>query len=183
MPRIADIDDQPMTSQQRKVFDAIASGPRGAVEGPLRIWLHSPELAQHSQALGAFCRYGTSLTPRLSELAIIAIGAFWRAGFEWFIHAPIAEAAGISPVAIQALKAGEAPRFENRDEEAVYRFTRQLITRRTVSDDTYAAARACLSEPAIVELVGIIGYYSYIAMTINAFEVVTPGGDPFAESP
>ena len=65
------LDEASLTAAQRKVFDAIRSDPRGVVEGPLRVWLHSPALAEPAQRLGAFCRYGTRLPARLSELAII----------------------------------------------------------------------------------------------------------------
>ena len=95
MPRIPDLVLEKLSAEQRRAYDAIVSGPRGRVVGPLRVWLESPQLADHAQALGAFCRFGTSLPPRLSELAIITAGAFWRASFEWHAHAPMAIKAGI----------------------------------------------------------------------------------------
>jgi len=85
-----------MSEEQRRVYDAIAAGPRGVVRGPLAVWLQSPGLAQRAQDLGAFCRYGSSLPPRLSELAILVTGAHWRAGYEWCVHAPIARSAGLA---------------------------------------------------------------------------------------
>ena len=172
-----------MDAAQCAVFDRIATGPRGRVEGPLRVWLHSPELADRSQALGAFCRYGTSLPPRLSELAIITIGGYWRAGFEWHVHAPIAQAAGIAATAIAAIKADRTPDLPRDDEAIVYGFTRALIAERRVPLALFTRARERLGERGTIELVGIIGYYSYIAMTIVAFDVDTPGGDPFRRSP
>ncbi|MGP0061695.1 MAG: hypothetical protein ACLPID_20700 [Beijerinckiaceae bacterium] len=66
MPRIQDIAPDELDAEQRRVCDAIVSGPRGVVQGPLRVWLHSPQLADRAQALGAFCRYGTGLEQRLS---------------------------------------------------------------------------------------------------------------------
>src|SRR6202162_2531654 len=81
MPRIPDLVLEKLSAEQRRAYDAIVAGPRGRVVGPLRVWLESPQLADHAQALGAFCRFGTSLPPRLSELAIITTGAFRRAGF------------------------------------------------------------------------------------------------------
>lgn len=179
MQRIPDVDVDLMAPRQRQVHDAIVNGPRGVVQGPLRIWLNSPELAQRSQELGAFCRYGSSLDARLSELAIITIGAHWHAGFEWYVHAPIAEDAGIDAAAINAIKRQAEPRFAREDERVVYHFTRSLIIERAVSQETFNAALMALGTRSIVDLVGIIGYYSYIAMTIVAFQVETPGGDPF----
>ena len=102
MPRIPDLDPARLDPEQKRIHDEIASGPRGKVEGPLRVWLTSPALADKAQALGAFCRYGTSLPPRLSELAILVMGACWQAGFEWFVHAPIAVKAGLTKAQFDA---------------------------------------------------------------------------------
>jgi alkylhydroperoxidase family enzyme len=98
----------------------IASGPRGRVEGPLLAWLQSPGLAERAQALGAFCRYGTCLTPNLSELAILVTAEYWRAPFEWYAHAPIAAKAGHTAENIEALRTGKAPTFTQEDERIVY---------------------------------------------------------------
>ena len=90
MSRPPVLDEDRLTAEQQAVFDDIRSGPRGLVEGPLRVWLQSPAFAERAQKLGAFCRYGTRLPARLSELAIVIVGAHWRSGFEWSVHAPIA---------------------------------------------------------------------------------------------
>lgn len=153
------------------------------VQGPLRVWLTSPGLADKAQALGAFCRYGTSLPPRLSELAIVVTGAHWRAGFEWAVHAPIARESGLDPAALEAIRTGREPDLARDDERAVYRVAVELLRQRRVSDETYAAAAAILGSRGLVELVGILGYYGLISMTINAFQVPLPAGtaDPFPE--
>jgi len=180
--RIPDWKPEDLTPAQRKVHDAIVAGPRGRVEGPLRVWLLSPGLAERAQELGAFCRYGTSLPPRLSELAILTTGAFWQAGFEWYAHAPIALKAGVPADAIEAIRLGQAPKFAREDEKAVYEFSRELWTKRRVSDATYRRIADLLGKETVVELVAILGYYGLISMTINTFEVPLPKGaeQPFA---
>ena len=183
MPRIHDMDPAALDEEQKRVYDAILSGPRGRVEGPLRVWLTSPAFAERAQALGAYCRYGSSLPPRLSELAILVTGAHWRAGFEWFAHAPIAVEAGLEPPAVEAIRKGEEPSLTKDDEKAVYQFSRELITQRRVAQATYDCAENALGRRAVVDLVGILGYYALISMTINAFEVPIPssGEDPFRD--
>lgn len=169
-----------MSAEQLLVFEAIRSGPRGVVEGPLRIWLHSPTLAERSQALGEYCRYATGLPARLTELAIITIGAVWQAGFEWHVHAPIAAQAGVAAEAIEAIRRSEQPPGLSADEELVWRFTRSLTRDRELDGTLFAEAASRLGRKGIVDLVGLIGYYSYIAMTIVAFKVDVPGEDPFS---
>ena len=182
MPRLPDLVPEELTPEQRRVHDAILSGPRGVVQGPLRVWLNSPELADRSQALGAFCRYGTTLPPRLSELAIITTGAYWKAGFEWAVHAPIAIKAGVDAEAVEAIRTGRTPRFAQADQAAVHAFAHELLHDRKVSDETYRRAEAEIGARGVVDLVGILGYYGLISMTIVAFEVPVPEGqpDPFA---
>ena len=182
MPRLPDIIPEELTPAQRAVFDRIVAGPRGRVEGPLRVWLSSPDFAERAQNLGTFCRFGSSLPPRLSELAILVTGAYWQAGFEWYAHAPLAVSAGIDAGAVETIRTGGTPTFAKPDEAIVYTFSTELVTRRRVSPATYATAITELGEKSVVELVGLLGYYAMISMTIVAFEVPVPPGErePFA---
>lgn len=175
------LDIAKLSPEQRRVHDAIVAGPRGKVAGPLAIWLASAELADKAQALGAFCRFGSSLPPRLSELATLIIGAYWTAGYEWHAHAPLAVAAGIDPSAIEAIRTHQAPVLARADEQAVYELARELLAIRHVSDGTYRRAVAQLGPKGVVELIGILGYYTLISMTIKTFEVAVPEGavEPF----
>lgn len=185
MVRVPDWTVEQLTPAQREVHDAIISGPRGIVEGPLRIWLNSVELAERAQALGTFCRFGTSLPPRLSELAILVTGAYWRAGFEWYVHAPIGLKAGLAPDVVEAIRTGRRPSFAQADEAAVYAFAHELLEKRSVSEQVYRTATDHLGAKGVIELVGILGYYGLISMTIVAFEVPIPndGKQPFADLP
>jgi 4-carboxymuconolactone decarboxylase len=178
------LDEARLTVEQRTVFERIRSGPRGLVEGPLRVWLQSPVLADHAQALGAFCRYRTRLPPRLSELAILVVGAHWRSGFEWHVHAPIAAREGIDGATIEALRTGRTPPLTKDDERAVYDFAAELLDTRQISDPTYTRAVKHFGVEGAVELTGILGYYTLISMTINAFRVPVPAGadEPFASA-
>ena len=178
MSRVPDLDPEKLSPEQRKVHDAIVAGPRGRVAGPLRVWLQSPELADRAQALGAFCRFATSLPPRLSELAILVTGAHWQAAFEWHAHAPIALEAGLDASTIEAIRVGKPPDLKKSDEAAVYAFAKELLDTRKVCDVTYKRAVAELGLAAVVELVGILGYYGLVSMTLNAFETPLPDGAP-----
>jgi 4-carboxymuconolactone decarboxylase len=179
--RIPDLDVEDLSPEQRRVHDAIVAGPRGKVAGPLAIWLESAELADRAQALGAFCRYGSSLPRRLSELAILIVGAHWMAGYEWHVHAPLAVEAGVDPAAVEAIRTHQAPVLARADEQAVYDLARELLAIRHVSEAAYRRAVAQLGPKGVVELIGILGYYTLISMTIQTFEVAVPDGaaDPF----
>ena len=115
-----------MTPEQRRVHDAIVAGPRGTVIGPLRAVIHNPELAERWSALGEILRFGTSLPKRLNELAIIVTGRRWTSQIEWWVHARAAAAAGLPEAAIEAIRVGEPPEFDEPDDALVYEFARQL---------------------------------------------------------
>lgn len=174
--RLAPPDFEAMTSQQRKVHDAIASGPRGRVRGPLAIWLHRPELAQAAQALGAYCRYQTTLGPRLSELAILTTARLWTSEFEWWAHKPIAADAGLEPEIIEALRKNRTPVFSDPQAEMVHAVTQTLTEQRGLPDALYDRAVRVLGKDMLVDLVGLCGYYTLISMTINVFGVGLPDG-------
>ena len=177
MSRLPDLDPEKFSPEQKKVHEAVLAGPRGRVVGPIKIWLKNAGLAEHAQALGAYCRFNSSLPPRLSELAICTTGAFWKANYEWFAHAPIAIKAGIDAAAIEAIRVGGTPKLTKSDEQAVYDFTRELLTTRRVSAATFERAKKELGETGVIDLVGIIGYYGLVSVTLNAFELPLPEGE------
>lgn len=175
-PRLDDLPVDALSPEQKAVYDAIAASPRGKVQGPLKVWLRSAGLADKAQQLGAFCRYGTSLEPRLSELAIMVTGRAWTAQFEWSVHRGFALKAGLSEAVIDAIRDGRTPPFSRDDERVVHDFAQALHRNRKISDGLYAEAVGLLGETGVVELVGILGYYTLISMTLNVFNVPLDDG-------
>ena len=170
-PRLSDIDVSRLSPDQKKAYDAIVSGPRGEVVGPLRVWLNSPTLADRAQALGQYARYDSVLPIQQSELAIIVTARIWSSGFEWAHHAPLAVSAGISDENVDRIGRAKKPHFEDRTLQAIFDFAVELHRDRRVSDQSFHAALATLGQQGVVDLVGICGYYTLISMTINAFNV------------
>ena len=175
-PRIDPPPEGQLNSAQRQVYDAITAGPRGEVVGPLGVWLWRPELADRAQRLGEYARYNTCLPSILSELAILVVARFWGSEFEWYAHKQIALAAGISPEAVETIRVGGVPSLGESDQTIVYEFSRTLLEQRSVDDELYSRAIAALGEAAVIDLVGILGYYSFISLTINVFRVPLPDG-------
>lgn len=165
-----------MSGEQRRVYDDILAGPRGTLVGPLRAALHSPELAERWQQLGAYLRYKTSLDLRLAELAILVTARRWSSQVEWHIHAQAALKAGLAPATVEAIAEKRPPAFEQADEAPIYEYARQLLELGEVRDETYDAVLSALGEVAIVELTALIGYYSMVAMTLNAHQIPLPEG-------
>jgi 4-carboxymuconolactone decarboxylase len=137
--------------------------------------LTSPELCGRVEQLGVFVRYECSVPMRLRELAILAVGAHWRAAYEWFAHAPIAAKQGVPPAVIEAIgRGGAEPPFDAEPDRVVVAFVRELLRDGRVSDATYEPVRALLGDKGAVELTGLVGYYSLLALQLNVFEVQPP---------
>ena len=99
------------------------------------------------------------------------------------MHAPMAEKAGVKPVTIRDIHSGRAPKSAPSDEKALYAFVKELYAKRRVSTPTYNRAKKVLGETGVVELVGILGYYAMVSMTLNTFKAPLPDGikTPFKE--
>jgi 4-carboxymuconolactone decarboxylase len=176
-PRLAIPDEHRLSEAQRTLLAALRASPRGQslnIRGPFAAWMQAPEFGLKAQALGTHCRYHTKLPPRLSEFAILCTAAKWRAQYEWYAHAPMAERAGVSPKTIEALRRGRAPASVPKDERAIYAFVQELYKTRRVSETAYKRVQAVLGDAATVELVGILGYYTMVAMTLNVFRMLPP---------
>ncbi|GLT11563.1 4-carboxymuconolactone decarboxylase [Sulfitobacter porphyrae] len=168
-------------ARQQEIHDAIASGPRGGVRGPLAVWLHRPELAARAQDLGRYCRYDTVLDPRLSELAILVTGRVFGSEYEWQIHKGHALQAGLSPRIIEDIRQNRRPDFDDPAEAVVHDVSRAAHETRNVDDALYARATEVLGTQALVDLVGMLGYYTLISLTINIFKVPPMGDNPAPE--
>jgi 4-carboxymuconolactone decarboxylase len=185
-PRLALIEEARMNEAQRALLASLRAGPRGqsiTPRGPFAVWMHAPELGELAQKLGAHCRYGTRLPARLSEFAILCTARQWRAQYEWYAHAPMAERAGVKPKTIADLHADREPKSAPKDERAIYAFVRELYKSKRVSERSYKRLQSLLGDAAAVELVGILGYYAMISMTLNVFCMMPPAEAklPFAE--
>lgn len=163
-----------LTEAQRRASDAIASGPRGGVYGPFVPLLRSPELMDCAQRMGEYLRYRNAVGTTLSELAILVIARFWNQQVEWAIHAPIAARAGIGKSTIAAIAAGHRPTSLTADEAVVYDFCTELQTAKAISDATFGRALARLGEQGVVDLLGVSGYYTFLAMVMNGAQTAPP---------
>lgn len=173
--RVRQVDRADLADEDKPIFDAIVES-RGSIAGPFGIWLHSPEFADRAQRLGEHVRYNTQLDARLSELAILVTARAWDCQLEWTLHEPFAAEAGLAPELIEAIRLGQYPEFNREDEQTVYDYVAELVYNRFVQERTFATARDQLGEAGMVELTGLIGYYSMTAMTLNAFQVPLPSG-------
>jgi 4-carboxymuconolactone decarboxylase len=176
MSRYRDIAVADMTPAQKEVHDEIVAGRRGRFGGPFQLLIRAPEVCRHLSRLGEYLRWGSSLAPALSELAICLTARHLRANYEWHAHAPLAIEAGVPATAIEAIRKGAAPEFAAKDQALVYRLVTELIDTKRLTDASFGEAIAAFGEQGVVELGTIIGYYTAIGNALNVFEVALPAG-------
>jgi 4-carboxymuconolactone decarboxylase len=176
--RFAELTPETMTPDQRRVAEAIQSGPRGAgLRGPFNALLRSPELADHVQKVGAYIRFSSFIPRHLNELAIIIAGRKWTAQYEFYAHRRLAIEAGLKPEIADAVAEGRRPAGMTPDETTVYDFANELLETGQVSDANYQRALDKWGERGVIDLVGAVGYYSLVSLVLNVARVQLPPGE------
>ena len=176
MSRLPTLSSEEMTPRQAEILKGIINGARGDAGGVFLTWLRSPEMADAAQELGSYLRFRSSLPLRLSELAILVTARHWTAQFEWHVHAPIAIREGLSETIVDSIRERRKPAFEREDEQVVFDFSTAVCETKAVDQALFDRARVELGEQALVDLVAILGYYAFVAMTLNVFDIPVPEG-------
>ena len=153
----------------------IADGD-GDLRGPFNAWVQAPRIGTRLAALGSALRYDMALDRKLIELAIITVGAHFKAEFEWFAHSAMARHHGVPEAVISSLGTGQEPEFSDDTQHLVHKVASEIVRTGRLSKATHSDARAHLGDVQLVELVTLCGYYTLVSYTLNAFDVPLPPG-------
>jgi 4-carboxymuconolactone decarboxylase len=156
-----------MNDAQKQAAQALIAGPRGAVFGPFIPLLQSPDLMDRLQKVGEYLRFGSSLTPLQSEFVTLVVARQWCNQFEWRMHLPLAQKAGVPRALLDAIAQGARPIEMDGQLASLYDFCVELEQQRGVCDLTYARVREVLDERGVVELTALIGYFGLVNMVMN----------------
>lgn len=174
--RLPTIPPAQYTAEQKQAAEAFLAARKTPVFGPFEPLMYSPEVMSLARSMGDYLRYKSGIGNTLSELVILVTARAWSQDYEWHVHAPIAAKAGIKPEIIDAIRDGRRPAGMSDDEAIVYDFSTELHQNKQVSDATFARAEARFGKPAVVDLIGISGYYTFLAMQLNAARYEGPAG-------
>jgi 4-carboxymuconolactone decarboxylase len=164
MPQIA---AERMTAEQKQAAKEFEAGRGYSVRGPFAVMLRSPEVMLRAKAMGDYLRFRNVLPARVSEMVILITAREWTQQYEWHYHYKFAMEAGLAKEIAEAIADGRRPDAMKADEAAAYDFSIELHRTRRVSDPTYARALAQFGEQGIIDLIGVNGYYSFLAMMMN----------------
>ena len=178
MARVPDLKPEEMTKEQNRVDAEIGATRSGRAGGPFAIWLRDPVLAEQVGKIGNYLRNDTSLATARQEIAILVTARHWTAQYAWSVHERRALEAGVHEDVVDAIRDRRRPGFDDPIDEMVYVVCSELYDTYGLSNETYDRAAALLGQQALIELVTIAGFYSMIALTVNAFEAPTSEGGP-----
>lgn len=181
--RLPPIPPEKLTDAQKKAAAEFAAARRAEVSGPFVPLLRSPEVMNRARAMGDYLRFKSVLPPRLSEFAILITARQWTQNYEWEAHSRLALQGGLAPAIVQALAEGRRPDRMAEDEDALYNFCTELHQNKSVSDPTYARAVEKFGEQGVIDLIGLSGYYTLLAMVLNTARTPLPPGRTPALTP
>lgn len=171
-------------ADQKKAASEFEAARKTPVFGPFEPLMYSPEVMTLARSMGDYLRYKSKIGTTLSELVILVTARRWTQDYEWYVHAPIARKVGIAPEVIEAIRDGRRPAAMSDDEAIVYDFTTELQENKRVSDATFARAEARFGKAGTVDLAAIGGYYTFLAMELNAARYPLPkDGTPLPRLP
>jgi 4-carboxymuconolactone decarboxylase len=176
--RLPTIPPDQYTADQRKAAEEFLAVRKTPVFGPFEPMMHSPEVMSMARAMGDYLRYHSAIGNTLSELVILVTAREWSQDYEWYVHYPIALKAGITKDIADAIADGRRPIGMSADEEIVYDFTTELQRNKRISDPTFNRAEQRFGKKGVVDMTGISGYYTFLAMQLNMARYEFSGAGP-----
>jgi 4-carboxymuconolactone decarboxylase len=181
--RLPPIPESQQTEAQKKAIAEFTAARKAGISGPFVPLLRSPEVMNRARAMGDYLRFNSVLPPRLSEFAILITARYWTQNYEWDAHNQLALQGGLSADIVKAIADGRRPDKMAADEEALYTFCDELHRNQSISDATYARAVSTFGEQGVIDIVGISGYYTLLAMVLNTARTPVPAGHTPALAP
>jgi 4-carboxymuconolactone decarboxylase len=174
--RMPPIPADKLSDAQRKAAEVFAEGRGYALRGPFVPLLRSPEVMLRAKAMGDYLRFKSVLAPRLNEMVILITAREWTQQYEWNAHHPAALKAGLRREIADAIAEGSRPAGMAEDEEIAYDTATEILRLKRVSDSTYRRAVAKFGEQGVIDLLGVVGYYNFLAIVMNATRKGLPEG-------
>jgi 4-carboxymuconolactone decarboxylase len=165
--RLPTIPPAQYSAEQKQAAADFEAARKVPVFGPFEPLMYSPSVMSQARAMGDYLRFKSAIGNTLSELAILLTAREWAQDFEWAVHYPIALKAGIRPEVADAIAEGRRPTTLSAEEEIVYDYAMELLKNKQVSNVTFERAKARFGAKGVVDMTGIVGYYTFLAMQLN----------------
>jgi len=168
--RYAEIPYDKMTPEQQEGFQSLMES-RGRLPGPAKIYVHNPKLAKVLGPLGAHFRGPYSLSEREREIAVCIVNSKFHTAYATNAHERAAKAAGLASDKVEAILSGLQTSFDDKREQVVYEMAICLVNSRWVSKGLFERALEALGHVGITDVIGLMGFYTTVAMTLAFYDV------------
>ncbi len=173
--RYAEVPFDKMTPEQQEGFNSLMES-RGRLPGPAKIYVHNPKLAKVLGPFGAHFRGAYSLSVREREIAVCVINSKFHTAYATHAHERAAKEAGLPADKVEAILSGLPTSFDDKREQVIYEMAICLSNSRWVSKGLFERALATLDHVGITDVIGLMGFYTTVAMTLAFYDV--PAGAP-----
>ena len=146
----------------------------GRLIGPFNPALLNPAIAAPFLDLQFAEQVHTSLSARVREVVILAVGAVWQADYELYAHLAVARKAGLSEDAARAVATGRLPDDLSYDEHDRSTATKELSTSHRVDESLYRAAETTFGAKGLIDIAFLIGIYHSVCATLTMFAIPAP---------
>ena len=172
-------DRDELEEEARAIYDRLAD-PRGGtlrgLRGPGGITLHSPDLSRLTRPVNQYLRYGSGLSGRVRELAILVTAREFNSQFEWAAHESVALKEGVSAATIDVVKHRKIPRGIPEADAVIIQLGREIYGNKKVGAATYARAVKQFGPERLINLVALMGNYAGTAALLATFDMQLPPG-------
>jgi hypothetical protein len=177
MTRIPVLSRDEMDAEQRRIYDATLATTGRVGRGPSVGYAYSPGLWEIHNASSAHL-LRCSLTSAQVRIVSLMTARHWNAAYPWSAQAAAALAAGVDRTVVEAINAGEQPKFLNRADEVVHAVARELLATGSLGDDVFKAAESAIGYERLADIIGVIGHFSTTALMANVVGAEAPGDAP-----
>lgn len=176
MTRIRILKRDDMNEEQGRIHDEVQAegGPLG---GPYWAYIRNPTLMRLAQDVSK-CLRASDLSPRERQIAVLTVVRHWGGAFPWAVQVKASLAAGVDQAVIDAINARRTPQLSDAREKSAHRVAGELLADHGLSDATYAEAAELFGDEQLVALVAVIGQFSMVCCTANAFDITPPDSEP-----
>ena len=177
---------QDLTPQQKSLYDDMRRGiasnfnafkverEDGALLGPWNPWLHEPVIGKAIWDLTLAMTAQASLPDNVRQVVILTVGARFDAAYEIYAHIAVAEREGMAPTRLATLVAGLKPNDLSPEESAAFDVAYALVRGSVLPEPLYSLAVTTFGQHGANELFYLVGLYSLVSVTLNAFNVPVP---------
>jgi len=178
LTRLPPLKRDDLNEEGKAIYDKIVGTGPAPTTGPVALSLYSPKIALVFSDLNGFLRYNGDLSPRHTEVAIVAATWEMQQQFEYSAHEPAALRFGAPQAVIDTIKFNREPVGLSPEETTIIKLCRAIMRDHKVSSDLYAEAVKLFGRKGLVELVTVMGDYVMVGMVMTAIDQHLPENRP-----